>query len=59
VVRICRRYDVPLLAAAVQFHLRHPAVPAVVVGAREMTEIAAWLDDEIPEAFWGALRSRL
>jgi D-threo-aldose 1-dehydrogenase len=51
VVRICRRYDVPLLAAAVQFHLRHPAVPAVVVGARgprEMTEIAAWLDYGIP-----------
>jgi D-threo-aldose 1-dehydrogenase len=59
---LCRRYDVPLLAAAVQFPLTHPAVPAVVVGARsprEITEIAAWLDHEIPAAFWGALGSRL
>jgi D-threo-aldose 1-dehydrogenase len=55
---LCRRHDVPLLAAAVQFPLRHPAVPAVVVGARsprEITQIAAWLDHEIPDAFWGAL----
>ncbi|HEY4571652.1 MAG TPA: aldo/keto reductase [Kribbella sp.] len=58
---LCRRYDVPLLAAAVQFPLTHPAVPAVVVGARsprEITEVAAWLDHHIPEAFWAALRSR-
>ncbi|MFI5692194.1 aldo/keto reductase [Kribbella sp. NPDC051586] len=59
---LCGAYDVPLLAAAVQFPLTHPAVPAVVVGARsprEISEIAAWLDFEVPEAFWGALRSRL
>jgi D-threo-aldose 1-dehydrogenase len=59
---VCRRYDVPLLAAAVQFPLAHPAVPAVVVGARspqEITEVAAWLDHEIPPEFWAALRSAL
>jgi len=59
---VCRRYDVPLLAAAVQFPLAHPAVPAVVVGARspqEITEVAAWLDREIPPEFWAALRSAL
>jgi D-threo-aldose 1-dehydrogenase len=57
---LCREYDVPLLAAAVQFPLTHPAVPAVVVGARsprEITEVAAWMDHEIPPAFWTALRS--
>jgi D-threo-aldose 1-dehydrogenase len=57
---VCRRYDVPLLAAAIQFPLTHPAVPAVVVGARspqEITEVAAWLDHEIPPEFWTALRS--
>jgi D-threo-aldose 1-dehydrogenase len=51
---------VPLLAAAVQFPLAHPAVPAVVVGARtpqEITEVAAWLDHKIPPEFWAALRS--
>lgn len=59
---VCRRYGVPLLAAAVQFPLAHPAVPAVVVGARspqEITEVAAWLDHEIPPEFWAALRSAL
>lgn len=56
----CHRWDVPLLAAAVQFPLAHPAVPAVVVGARtpqEITEVAAWLDYKIPPEFWAALRS--
>ena len=55
---LCRAYDVPLLAAALQFPLTHPAVPAVVVGARsprEITEAAAWLDQEIPPEFWAAL----
>ncbi|WP_433165163.1 aldo/keto reductase [Kribbella sp. CA-247076] len=55
---LSRRYDVPLLAAAVQFPLAHPAVPAVVVGARtpqEITEVAQWMDHEIPPAFWDAL----
>ncbi|TWD81272.1 D-threo-aldose 1-dehydrogenase [Kribbella amoyensis] len=55
---LCRRYDVPLLAAAVQFPLAHPAVPAVVVGARtptEITEVAGLLGHAIPPAFWSAL----
>jgi D-threo-aldose 1-dehydrogenase len=55
---LCRRYGVPLLAAAVQFPLRHPAVPAVVVGARaprEITEVAHLLEVEIPEDLWTAL----
>jgi D-threo-aldose 1-dehydrogenase len=55
---VCGRWDVPLLAAAVQFPLAHPAVPAVVVGARspqEITEVAGWMDHEIPAAFWREL----
>ncbi|MFB6720089.1 aldo/keto reductase [Kribbella sp. NPDC056345] len=55
---LCRRYDVPLLAAAIQFPLAHPAVPAVVVGARspqEISEVAGWLEHAIPEAFWAEL----
>jgi D-threo-aldose 1-dehydrogenase len=59
---LCREYDVPLLAAAIQFPLTHPAVPAVVVGARsprEITEAKAWFDHEIPAAFWTALGSAL
>ncbi|RZT07790.1 D-threo-aldose 1-dehydrogenase [Kribbella sp. VKM Ac-2569] len=59
---VCSAYDVPLLAAAVQFPLTHPAVPAVIVGARsprEIAEVAAWREYEVPEAFWTALRSAL
>ncbi|WP_112248022.1 aldo/keto reductase [Kribbella monticola] len=55
---LCRRYGVPLLAAAVQFPLAHPAVPAVVVGARsprEITEVAQLLEFKIPSGFWEAL----
>ena len=58
--QLCREYGVPLLAAALQFPLEHPAVPAVVVGARsprEINDVAAWLDHEIPAEFWAALRS--
>jgi D-threo-aldose 1-dehydrogenase len=59
---VCRAYDVPLLAAALQFPLTHPAVPAVVVGARsprEIAEAAAWHEFEIPQRVWTALRSAL
>jgi aryl-alcohol dehydrogenase-like predicted oxidoreductase len=52
---ICRRYDVPPLAAAVQFPFGHPAVTAVVLGARspaEITQTAALLDHPIPDSLW-------
>jgi D-threo-aldose 1-dehydrogenase len=55
---LCRQYGVPLLAAAVQFPLAHPAVPAVVVGARsprEITEVAQLLEVEMPAALWATL----
>ncbi len=52
---ICRHYDVPPLAAAAQFPFTHPAMTAIVVGARspaEITETAALLDHPIPAALW-------
>ena len=36
---VCGRYGVPIGAAAIRFVLRHPAVTAVVVGARDATEV--------------------
>ena len=36
---VCARYGVPIGAAAIRFVLRHPAVTAVVVGARHATEV--------------------
>lgn len=55
---LSNQYGVPLLAAALQFPLSHPAVPAVVVGVRsapEVSEIAGLLEFDIPGSFWTAL----
>ncbi|WP_026874011.1 aldo/keto reductase [Inquilinus limosus] len=55
---VCRRHDVPLPAAALQFPLRHPAVASVVVGhqsAEEVDRNMALLRREIPDAFWAEL----
>ncbi len=55
----CARYGVPLAAAALRYVLRHPAVAAVVVGARSPEEIRAdadYLALDIPDALWEELR---
>ncbi|MFQ5697990.1 MAG: aldo/keto reductase [Myxococcota bacterium] len=57
--RLCEAYDVPLPAAALQFPLLHPAVAAVIPGARTPVEIeanAAWLEIEIPRALYRDLQ---
>jgi D-threo-aldose 1-dehydrogenase len=36
---VCARYGMPIGAAAIRFVLRHPAVTAVVIGARNATEV--------------------
>ncbi len=49
----CGHHGVPLPAAALDFALRHPAVSAVVVGAREPGEIRAdveWAQLPVPPA---------
>jgi D-threo-aldose 1-dehydrogenase len=55
---VCARYGVPIGAAAVRFVLRHPAVTAVVVGARsprEVTEDVGYLDTDVPEELFREL----
>ncbi|MEV4627347.1 aldo/keto reductase [Micromonospora sp. NPDC049523] len=57
---LCRRYDVPPLAAAIQFAFGHPSVAAVVVGARaphEMDDNAALLTHPIPPELWRRMKS--
>jgi D-threo-aldose 1-dehydrogenase len=59
---MCARFGVPLAAAAIQFPLRHPAVTAVLVGARsatEMEEDAGLLEIAIPDELWAELLSAL
>jgi D-threo-aldose 1-dehydrogenase len=56
---ICRDYEVPLRAAALQFPLAHPAIAAVIPGARSAQEIEEnfrLMSHSIPNQFWVALR---
>ncbi|MGW3730774.1 aldo/keto reductase [Streptomyces sp. NPDC000851] len=57
---VCRAFDVPLLAAAVQFPLGHPAVTSVVVGARSPDEVTGSVDffnHPVPPVFWRAVKA--
>jgi D-threo-aldose 1-dehydrogenase len=54
----CTARGVPLRAAALQFSLRHPAVSAVVFGARSASEViddVADLGRELPLGLWDEL----
>ncbi len=54
----CACHGVTLVAAALQFALRHPAVSSVVIGARTAAEItadAAAADVHVPSELWSEL----
>lgn len=54
----CARYGVELRAAALQFPVRHPAVSAVVVGARTPDAVADTMQQlavQIPATLWAEL----
>ncbi len=55
---VCQRYGVAIAAAALQFPLAHPAVVAVLTGARSVDEIrenASLARSPIPAELWPAL----
>jgi D-threo-aldose 1-dehydrogenase len=57
---VCAAYDVPLMAAALQFPLAHPAVETVLLGVRSPGNLDAGLDAlavEIPAELWSDLRA--
>jgi D-threo-aldose 1-dehydrogenase len=57
----CREYSVPLQAAALQFPLAHPAVAAIIPGARSEAEVEEnfrFVGHPIPTAFWNDLREK-
>ena len=57
---VCDSHRVPLIAAALQFPLAHPAVSAVLPGPRnvqEMEENSDLLRYPIPTTLWGDLRN--
>jgi D-threo-aldose 1-dehydrogenase len=56
---VCKRHDVAIAAAALQFPLAHPAVVSVVTGMRNAGEVRANVAHcraAIPRAFWDELR---
>ena len=57
---VCRRHGVPLIAAAAQFPLGHPAVASVLVGAADTGELdqdLAGFEHPIPSALWSEMRA--
>jgi D-threo-aldose 1-dehydrogenase len=57
---VCHRFGIPLRAAALRFPLGHPAVDAVIPGARSPAEIeenVALMATPILAEFWAALQS--
>jgi D-threo-aldose 1-dehydrogenase len=56
---VCRRYDVPLPAAALQFPLAHTAVAAIIPGPNSPGQVRANIEHmrrTIPEQLWEELR---
>ena len=57
---VCARHDVGLASAALQFPLGHPAVAAVIPGARTPAEVATNVETfgrEIPADLWADLKA--
>jgi D-threo-aldose 1-dehydrogenase len=57
---VCAQYEVPLIAAALQFPLLHPAHVSVIPGGQTTEQMhgnMAALNTDIPAALWQALKS--
>lgn len=55
IAEVCRRHDVPLTAAAIQFPFGQPAVACVLTGSRDVRELEEnrdALEREVPPSLW-------
>jgi len=60
ILSLCREYAVDIRAAALQFCAAHPVVCAVIPGAKSPDKVAqnaAFMQQELPAAFWTALKT--
>ena len=60
ITEVCALHDTPLGAVALQFPLGHPAVAAVIPGAksaREVRDNVAMVSRQIPEQLWADLKA--
>jgi D-threo-aldose 1-dehydrogenase len=58
---VCREFNVPLKAAALQFVLAHPAIATNIPGVRTLAQLQDNIETfktSIPDAFWTALRTK-
>lgn len=58
IAALCRQFDTPLPAAALQFPMAHPAVTAAIPGAQDAAQLrqnAHWFEQPLPAALWDAL----
>ncbi len=58
---VCRAFNVPLPAAALQFVVAHPAIPSFCAGTRTVEQLEqnlAWFSHPIPSAFWAELKHK-
>jgi D-threo-aldose 1-dehydrogenase len=58
--KICRKFDVPLQAAAAQLIPAHPAVASLVIGARSPEQVRqsiGWFERPVPTELWDALKA--
>ena len=56
---VCREFDVPVQAAALQFPMAHPAVASCIPGAQSIAQLrqnAQWFGQPLPAGLWEALR---
>ncbi|KMZ13717.1 L-fuco-beta-pyranose dehydrogenase [Candidatus Burkholderia humilis] len=57
--RVCQAFNIPLKAAAMQFIVAHPAIPATIPGARSIAQLESNIEafeTRIPDGFWNELR---
>lgn len=60
IAAVCRLHQIPMMAAAVQFVVSHPAIATVLLGPRSVEELQgllAMVALPIPEMFWQQLAS--
>ena len=60
IAQVCRHYEMPTAAAALQFPLGHPAVVGVLTGPATREQVAqnlGWMRTPVPGELWDDLRS--
>jgi D-threo-aldose 1-dehydrogenase len=60
IAAVCRRHDVPLAVAALQFPFGHQSVVSVIPGpvaAEEVNTNLAWMRHDVPDTLWTELQA--